>query len=876
MNYKYDVSVIIPVYNAQDYVEKCVLSLINQTYDTSKIEILLINDGSPDNSDEVCRKLKEQYPQIVYIAKDNSGVSDTRNVGIKIAQGKYIMLLDSDDYLAENTIENLIHFYDAHYEELELVTYPLMLDTDGKISLHPRYSESNYDKGTAIYDLDEYPYLNQSTVNIIFKNRFENNLLYDVTMKLSEDQNFDTELLMRTNKIGFVREASYYYRRYGGGVSQTRNNPYYCFEDIISYNEGLLKRYEKDGKVPKYVQALIANTFTWRIKSDQLLPYHYDKEEFEEAQKRISDVIDKLDNDVILQYSTGDLYIKWFLLKQKSVNYEAKVDEEGYYIVDEEENLILDENRITLNIYRNRMKADKISMFASFVSPLFDFYPIEEFYVEGKNRDGSSFVEKKSIKKSNVPYRSAKMKIAAEYPFEYIFSPEEVKSFRFYVKCKGVKFECNPVYYKYSGLIKKYNRNSIPLKKYYLECHEGFFKVTKRNPVTEASAELKTSLRYPKKNLLGITAFRLQAKQSKKVWLYYDAPGVIDNGYYQFIHDFEIKDGVEKYYVVDGNTSFLDGKLTAEQRKHLLKHKSKQHKELFLKAQKIFVSFASPSIYLPFGNISWYADLLQYELIYLQHGVLHASLQNMYAKEYTQIDKFVISSKFEYDNLIENYDYSPDDFIISGMPRMGLAEEQVEVKNKILLAPSWRQYLIGQLVNNKRTLMDNAFLESTYFKEMNDFLHSEKLQQLLEKHNLELEFKLHPIFKEYKKHFDVECVDRVDINFDKTVLGEYKMFITDFSSFQFDFVKYVRPIAYFLPDEKEMRAGIHSYKELDLKYEEAFGKLCLTSDQLLEELEKAIQSVFAVEEPYKTRMEEFFCISGNPVDTIYEAVTKEV
>jgi hypothetical protein len=52
-------------------------------------------------------------------------------------------------------------------------------------------------------------------------------------MKLSDDQNFDTELLMRTNKIGFVREASYFYRRYGGGVSQTRNNPYYCFEDII-------------------------------------------------------------------------------------------------------------------------------------------------------------------------------------------------------------------------------------------------------------------------------------------------------------------------------------------------------------------------------------------------------------------------------------------------------------------------------------------------------------------------------------------------------------------------------------------------------------------------------------------------------------------
>ncbi|MBM6967333.1 hypothetical protein H5998_12395, partial [Massilimicrobiota timonensis] len=119
-------------------------------------------------------------------------------------------------------------------------TYPIYWDRNGKISLHGRYSSKNYDKGTGIYDLNQYPHLNQSTVNIMFKNEFANNQLYDTTMKLSEDQNFDTALLMKKNKIGFVEKAKYFYRRHGASVSQTRNNPYYCFEDIMTYNECLL------------------------------------------------------------------------------------------------------------------------------------------------------------------------------------------------------------------------------------------------------------------------------------------------------------------------------------------------------------------------------------------------------------------------------------------------------------------------------------------------------------------------------------------------------------------------------------------------------------------------------------------------------------
>lgn len=879
-SFKYDVSVIIPVYNTEDFIKECIESIMHQKMDKNRIQVLLINDGSTDQSDVVCKKLQKKYHNIEYIYKSNSGVSDTRNIGIKKAEGKYIMLLDSDDYISKYTIKRLIRFFDKHYDEIDLVTYPIYWDREGSISLHSRYSEKNYDKGTGIYFLDEYPHLNQSTVNIIFKNEFENNQLYDTAMKLSEDQNFNTGLLMRKNKIGFVKNATYYYRRHGSGVSQTKNNPYYCFDDILSYNEGLLERFCKNGIIPKYVQTLVVNTFGWRVKSDELLPYHYENEELVQAKNRISSVLKKIDNDVILNHSNCDDFIKLYFLKLKEENINYSINERGFQILTEKNELISESDRIDCYLYRNRINDNEITMFASFASPILEKYPIYEYIIEGKMSNGKKFSEVQPLKLSNVAFRNSKMPTAHTFCFTYKFNPNQIREFRFYVEINGFKLLFNPIYIRFSGFVKKYKRNSISLSNYRLSYHDFTkkgFTVKKDIFMKDFMQEMKSIPFYPFKRMPRIMQYRFIAKNKKrKIWLYSDSAGVIDNGYYQFIHDFDKNDGIERYYIVDGDQSYLNEKLTSEQKKYVVQFKSDKHKLLFLQAQKIFISFSSFSIYSPFKNISWYSDLLDYELVYLQHGILHASLQRMYAKEFTEIDKFIISSNFEKNNLINNYDYSIEDLIFSGMPRMSLQSNQKIIeKNKIIFAPSWRQYLIGQLVNNRRVLKDEEFVSSDFFKKINSFLHSENLQKLLEENNLELEFKLHPIFKEYRRHFNVDDLARVDINFDKIVLEEYKIFITDFSSYQFDFIKLNRPIIYFLPDEKEFKAGIHSYKSLDLKYEDAFGKLCLDSEELINELEKIIKNNYIVEEPYKSRMENFFVVDSDPCEKIYSLVKND-
>ena len=97
---KIKISGIIPIYNVEQYLSQCLDSIINQTY--TNLEIILINDGSTDNSEKICNQYKLLDPRIIVIHKTNGGLSDARNTGIKIATGDYISFVDADDFIDKN------------------------------------------------------------------------------------------------------------------------------------------------------------------------------------------------------------------------------------------------------------------------------------------------------------------------------------------------------------------------------------------------------------------------------------------------------------------------------------------------------------------------------------------------------------------------------------------------------------------------------------------------------------------------------------------------------------------------------------------------------------------------------------------------------
>ena len=115
------------IYNTEDYLEEAIDSVINQSFDFSDIELLLVDDGSTDNSKDICLKYQKLYPDNVkYVYQENQGQAVARNNGLALAEGKYINFLDSDDKFSKETFENVFNFFEDNYDEVDIVSVPLM------------------------------------------------------------------------------------------------------------------------------------------------------------------------------------------------------------------------------------------------------------------------------------------------------------------------------------------------------------------------------------------------------------------------------------------------------------------------------------------------------------------------------------------------------------------------------------------------------------------------------------------------------------------------------------------------------------------------------------------------------------------------------
>ena len=107
-------SLIIPVYNVEKYIYDCIESCINQNLSSEKYEIIFVNDGSTDNSGKIINKYKEEYSNIILIEQENNGVSSARNNGLNAASGEYIWFIDSDDYIKENILLDIVNILDDY------------------------------------------------------------------------------------------------------------------------------------------------------------------------------------------------------------------------------------------------------------------------------------------------------------------------------------------------------------------------------------------------------------------------------------------------------------------------------------------------------------------------------------------------------------------------------------------------------------------------------------------------------------------------------------------------------------------------------------------------------------------------------------------
>jgi len=210
-------SIIIPVYNVQHKIEKCVNSILQQTF--VDFEILLINDGSTDESGIICDHLARLDNRVRVIHKENTGVSQTRNVGIDFALGKYIGWVDGDDWIEPEMYEELIK--KAESENLDLVWSNFYIDYENSHHIVNQCIEANSDFFiTKLLDLNlEGMLWNKIMKSYIFH---KNNLRFLKGQDMAEDKTILIKFLFYSKRIGFVDKAFYHYLQ-DNPISYTRD-----------------------------------------------------------------------------------------------------------------------------------------------------------------------------------------------------------------------------------------------------------------------------------------------------------------------------------------------------------------------------------------------------------------------------------------------------------------------------------------------------------------------------------------------------------------------------------------------------------------------------------------------------------------------------
>lgn len=299
-SYPYDISVIVPVYNAAEHLSRCVASLDAQAMPQDRFEVVLVNDGSTDSSLEVCQDIALQRPNYVVIDQENQGVSVARNRGISAAHGRYLMFLDPDDELTDPSIEALVDAFEHMGSQVDLLTYPLSYHEASSGYVHQHKRQTWLTK-TGVYDLNEFPFIVQTTVNVCVRNQGEETPRFDESLRLCEDQRFNTDILAAKAAIGYCAEATYVYWRYDGTSAATRHLSRDTFDGIVRNYEHFIDLAEAHDAFARYAYALVIYDTSWRIRQHELLPHNVDDETRILCQQRMDDVLARIPRDSWLE-----------------------------------------------------------------------------------------------------------------------------------------------------------------------------------------------------------------------------------------------------------------------------------------------------------------------------------------------------------------------------------------------------------------------------------------------------------------------------------------------------------------------------------------------------------------------------------------------
>ena len=867
MDYKFKFSVIMAVYNVESYLEEAVNSLVNQTIGFDSIQVILVDDGSPDNSGAICDKLKERYPgNIVVVHKENGGVSTARNEGLKHIEGKYINCMDPDDILTENTLELVYNFFEANYNACNVAGIPIKMfgDTEGWHYLNDKFA-----RGTRVINLQkEVNYFQLSCSCAFIKNEIAKAIHFDESLTVAEDAQQMIRILIDKPFLGVVTGCYYGYRKHAGsalssGLKKCWYNDY-IYSFILPSIEYAKKKY---GYVPRFVQNALMSNLQWRL-SEKTKPTNLDESELAQYKKGLELCFKEFDDDIIMKqkHCSVENRIALISTKYQEKDFVTKATDDIFMGFDSFCHSKLSNTTFSLDFLEITDKEIKLSARKTFIS------------LGGRVTGGFIKLGENVINTTDIEYMKHGSFLGDAVTEDAIFSfviPIELlkkeNQLCFYAICDGITVENKNInfgaffpfekrykssYYFENGLLFKLDGHCLVISKAKnaKKCEGRLLKeIWKSNKLGERKAVFARIL---------ARIYKLFVR--KPIWIISDRVNKAgDNGEAFFRHLKNIKFKGAKYYYAIGkcpsyyNMKKLGGVLDC----HSLKYKI-----IHLACDCVISAQADINVYDPFAHYSQpYKDILtRKKFIFLQHGIIKDDLSDWLNKYNKNITGFICSVKQEYDSIVNgNYHYDEKNVWLTGLARFDRLYN--DEKKYITIMPTWRKYLMSHIDTQTGIWQEKpGFKDSVYFNFYNDLINDKRLLDVAKKHGYTICFMPHPntitkidLFTHNK---DVKFYT-VDDEY-REVYAQSNLILTDYSSSIFDFVYLRKPIFYAQFDKEEFIKGDHAYVPGYFDYErDGFGEVVYNYDATVNMLIEYMENGCTLKDKYRERIDSFFAFN---------------
>lgn len=868
-------SVIVPVYKTEEYVEETLESVINQTIGFEKnIQLILVNNATPDGAGEICKHYLKRYPNnVLYIdLPENLGPSGARNAGIPYIKGKYVNFLDSDDKWALDAFEKITDFFEQHGAEINMIACRIHCfdAVDDWTRFDYKFARN------MVCDIRTSPnFMQFNGSSVVLKSEILDWHTFDEDSKYAEDLKFVSTIILQTGKYGILRDAVFHYRRrLGTSNSQMQVKDYTrewylgvtqkCYLYLVQYSK------ERYGKVLIYVQYILMQELTWRItKKDP--PDVLSETELRDYLKTLSRILKEIDDYIIWlwphlwkEYKLVCLQLKY----GRDILNEFECRKGALFFHNLSWCNFDDPSIITLvehHVENNCLFIDgKINLpFPSDFYQIFIRDNLENVYIVNEY-PGDESNTRLSLGEPCLKKRCFRARIPLK----------GISKLSFIIRWGEIERVIFPSFGKFSQLSRRL-KHSYCVSNGYLFVITG--KVISISPVTpQLHKQHECTLRKELKSLGCKRALLLRTilpavkniLGNRKVWIISDRiTRAKDNGEFFFRYLKECpQPNILPYFAISKKSPDYR---RMKQYGKVIPMESLRYQVLFLVADCVISSLWGYSTEDPFG---WHRDLIKdlfhYRYIYLDHALTKDDISPDVNKHLRNFSMWTTAAQGETASILNYpYGYLPDVPQTTGLARYDAIYPAIDTlpQKMILIAPTWRKNLVQSFDQNGMVKYSATFKNSDFFHFYNDLMNDERLLEGMRRHGYKGVFRLHPTISVQAKDFTCNDVFSIQPQSEtyESEFYENALVVTDYSSLAMDYAYVKRAVIYAQFDKNEFYQT-HSYHESYFDYErDGFGPVCYDYEDTVQAILDALEHDCKLDLRYMERRQAFFAHIDN-------------